>query len=246
MYRLILTNMTGGKEEREALRYRGDHGLRARILAQDILNNYSPDAILITGCSAYQLKYLEAFLWPYGYERIIAPDFSKRKDKFRFTCLTCAYVLRSHKAKQIRYDEVTIKTIYRYAGFTLSDGLEIRVVNIPCADSKKPHYDEQLASKEAMLNWEKSIEEKEISEGKKVVVFGDWNTEIGNLECHDIFDALPYEKLLDEPTWRSSKIDNVLVSPNMKGRVKAQVAEYNRYGQTTDHAIILATAELPH
>ena len=122
--------------------------------------------------------------------------------------------------------------------FSVPGDIEIRLVHVPGADSDKPNYDKQLQRKRAMLVWEEGLEKDELSVNKKVVSCGDWNTEIENLECHDIFDNLPYEKLLDEITWGSSKIDNVLCSPCLSGKVKAYTDDY-RWGQTSDHKTVL-------
>ena len=57
-----------------------------------------------------------------------------------------------------------------------------------------------------MLNFEKELEAAE-KEHMKVITCGDFNCESGNLVCHEIFDALPFEKLLDEPTLEDKKLN---------------------------------------
>ena len=237
VYRFAVISAVGGKQEREKLLYRGDHGFRARMITQDILTKYENiDGILITGMSDYQMKHVDSYMLSRGYKKIISPDFMKQKDKWRFTCLTAAYV--KERSNQIRYNEEEIDTIYRYVAFSVPGDIEIRLVHVPGADSDKPNYDKQLQRKRAMLAWEEGLEKDEISVNKKVISCGDWNTEIGNMECHDLFDKLTYEKLLDEITWGSSKIDNVLCSPCLSGKVKAYTDDY-RWGQTSDHKTVL-------
>ena len=85
---------------------------------------------------------------------------------------------------------------------------------------------------------ESLLEKEEISLNKKVVSCGDWNTEVGNMECHEISDDLPYDKLLDEITWGNSKIDNVLCLPCLSGKVKAYTDDY-RWGKTSDHKTVI-------
>ena len=235
--KLALVSMTGGKQERNKLKYRGDHGFRARIIVQDLLERHDDlDGVLVSGMSDYQMKHVDAFLYSRSYKKIISPGWRKQTDKWRFTCLTAAYV--RNKAEQIVYNEDRLETIYRYAAFSLPGDLEIRVVHIPCVDPDKPYYEKQYARKEAMLKWEQTLEEKEVASNRRVIVAGDWNTERENLECHDIYDALPYEKLLDEITWGASKIDNVLVSPALKGLVKVSTDDY-RWGMTSDHKVVI-------
>lgn len=236
-YRFAVVSMVGGKQERNKLRYRGDHGFRARIIAEDVLTKMGAiDGLLITGMSNYQMKQVDSFMLSRGFKKIISPDYLKQKDPWRFTCLTAAYL--RNDAKQIRYNEERIETIYRYIAFLLPGDIEIRLVHIPGADSEMPNYDKQLYRKKAMLDWESFLEKEEISLNKKVVSCGDWNTEVGNMECHEIFDNLPYDKLLDEITWGNSKIDNVLCSPCLSGKVKAYTDDY-RWGQTSDHKTVL-------
>ena len=56
-YRFAVVSMVGGKQERNKLRYRGDHGFRARIIAEDVLTKMGAiDGLLITGMSNYQMK----------------------------------------------------------------------------------------------------------------------------------------------------------------------------------------------
>ena len=238
MSRFAVVSMTGAKEERDKLRYRGDHAQRARIFAEDTLMHYQPDGLLITGMSHYQMKTLDSYMLSRGFIKLISPDFRCQKDAWRYTQLTLAYLSESLNAKQIRYDEEKeIETIYRYVAFSLPDeNQEIRVMHVPCADSEKPNYEKQLSRKKRMLSFERHLEEKEISLRKKVISCGDYNTEIGNLECHEVFDDLPYKKLLDEPTWGAAKIDNVLVSPGQ--RVSAHTEDF-RYGQTSDHKTVI-------
>ncbi len=241
VYRFAVVSMAGGKQEREKLHYRGEHGFRARMVTQDILTKHGEvDGILITGISNHQILHVDSFLLSQGFKRLISPDYKKQRDPWRYTCLTTAYV--KGEAKQIRYNEEGIKTIYRYVAFSVPGYIEIRLLHVPCADSDRPNYDHQLERKKAMLNWEKRLEEDEILLNKKVVSCGDFNTEIGNLECHDIFDSLSYEKLLDEITWGTSKIDNVLCSPNLNGKVTACTDDY-RWGQTSDHKTVVFEVE---
>ena len=203
LYRFAVISAVGGKQEREKLHYSGDHGFRARMITHDIITKYeSVDGVLITGMSNYQMKHVDSYMLSRGYRRIISPDYMKQKDQWRFTCLTAAYV--KDGSNQIRYNEEEIDTIYRYVAFSIPGDIEIRLLHVPGADSDKPNYDKQLQRKRAMLAWEEGLEKDEISMNKKVIACGDWNTEVGNLEFHDIFDNLPYEKLLDEITWGSS------------------------------------------
>ena len=109
-YRFAVVSMVGGKQERNKLRYRGDHGFRARIIAEDVLTKMGAiDGLLITGMSNYQMKQVDSFMLSRGFKKIISPDYLKQKDPWRFTCLTAAYL--RNDAKQIRYNEERIETI---------------------------------------------------------------------------------------------------------------------------------------
>ena len=134
-----------------------------------------------------------------------------------------------------RGNEDQIATIYRYTAFQIPGDIEIRLVHIPGADAEKPNYEKQRKRKEAMLRWEASLEKEETVNHKRVIACGDWNSEIEN---EPLFDALSYEKLLNEVTWGNSKLDNVLCSPCLSGKVKAYTDAY-RWGQTSDHKTVL-------
>lgn len=112
------------------------------------------------------MKQVDSFMLSRGFKKNISPDYMKQKDPWRFTCLTAAYL--GNDAKQIRYNEERIETIYRYIAFILPGDIEIRLVHIPGADSEKPNYDKQLYRKKAMLDWESLLEKEEISLNKKV------------------------------------------------------------------------------
>lgn len=243
-YRIAVVNMTGGKAERDKLDFAGDAAGRALILANDSLYKYGGvDALLCVGMSNYQMeRAVDSHMTARGYVKIIHPDYATQKDKYRFTCVTAAYVKRELKAKQVCYDKTNLETIYRYAAFALDDETEIRVLHMPVADASGKRYEKQLARKKAMMLWEQELEKDAEASHKKVISCGDFNCEAGNMECHEIYDELPFEKLLDEPTWEDKKLDNVLVSSALSGKVKAFTGDY-RLGKTSDHKTVIIEVE---
>lgn len=244
MYKFVVVNMTGGKAEGEKLQHSGDDAGRALILANDSLHIYGKevDALLCVGMSNYQMEHaVDSHMSARGYVKIVHPDYLNQKQAYRYTCVTVAYVKRDLNVEQICYDESGIETKYRYVAFKF-DKLEVRTIHIPIADQMNKRYEEQLSRKEKMLNFEKELEEAAEKEHMKVITCGDFNCESGNLVCHEIFDALPFEKLLDEPTWEDKKIDNVLISSGMAGKVKAYTGDF-RLGKTSDHKAVIIEVE---
>lgn len=239
MYKMIAVNMAGGKQESSKLMFKGDSAIRALILANDtFIHNKTMDVLICYGMSTHQMKLVDVNLQKRGFIKLVHPDLRKEKKPYRFTCLTAAYIREELKPEQIIYDDNSI-TKYRYIGFKIGD-MEVRALHVPAVDASRWRQQEQISRKKAMLLFEDRLEREET--GRKVVVCGDWNTEVGRLECHDIFDALPYEKLLDEATWNSQKLDNVLVSKALKGKVEAYTQSY-RQGVTSDHRTVVIDVE---
>lgn len=245
--KLAVVSLCGGKAEREALRFSGNHGIRAQMLLTDTLNTQNHGegikAVCITGMNYTQKAYVDSVMSAHGFDVCcMSPMFSKVKDKYRYSQLTAAYCHESLKASNIRYVERSIPDLrYRYAAFTIPNGRvnEVRVMHIPCCDAEKPCYSEQLSRKQRFLTFERTLEQYEKRKGKRgIISCGDWNTDNGESEAQKIFDSLPYTKLLNEPTWNDAKLDNALISEDLKGYVCAYTNDF-RVGITSDHKTVL-------
>lgn len=246
MVSIMYVNACSDKCSSGRLNFRGDRNARALLLAKTVLQ-YDSGLIYINDWSPVAMSEFSRLLQLHGYSQYLPEFFVGEQQPWRFTAVSAIFVKYDVLFHQAYRPTGAFGTIYRYVmGKVEKDNicLWIKGNHIPSADENALEATERRKRRMILddIDFMRDVDAK----SESAIDFGDYNGNLGayNYVCQKELNMIPWNDVLQVPTYGDKQLDHVFVSPALEERyvVSAEAIDEG-YMQLTDHKLVKITIE---